>query len=157
MENGRLPQSFGYAKVPQFQKFGRGHENVLGLEVAVEDLVLVQVGQSKTDLDEKVPDRLLFEVFLGFHLPLNELLQVAGVGVLHDDGEHGHPRVRLGYEAVLVADNVDVAALLDDLNLVEGFVVVLRENETVNLAQRKMDAPLTFCEIPGVILSSLTT
>ena len=69
------PQSFRDAKVSQFEELRGGHEDVLGLEVAVEDLVLVQVRQGESDLDEKVSDGFLVEILVRFHLSLDELLK----------------------------------------------------------------------------------
>ena len=55
----------------------------------------------------------------------NSYVQVSCIRVLHDDGEDEHAGVGRGHEEVLVADDVHVAALLDDVDLVEGLVVVL--------------------------------
>ena len=70
-----VPEGTGNAEIAEFEELGRGHEDVLGLEVAVEDLVLVEVGEGEHDLHEEVADRLLVEQALGLSLPLDEVLK----------------------------------------------------------------------------------
>ena len=52
----RLPKCFRDAKVSQLEQFVSRDENVLGLDVPVEDVLLVQVLEGKTDLDKPVPN-----------------------------------------------------------------------------------------------------
>ena len=52
----RLPKCFRDAKVSQLEQFVSRDENVLSLDVPVEDVLLVQVLESKTDLDKPVPN-----------------------------------------------------------------------------------------------------
>lgn len=56
--------SLGNAEICQFEHSFLIDEYVMGLDVAVDDLVLVQVLQSQCHLDEEVHDEGLFEVLL---------------------------------------------------------------------------------------------
>ena len=85
----------------------------------MQDVILVQILQSESHLHQPVPNLLFREMHL-FDLPMpaNALLEVTGVGVFHDDVEDALTQGVVAEKAVFVADDVDVAAFADDLDLV---------------------------------------
>ena len=52
----KVPERLRDSKVPEFEKLIGGDENVLGLEISVDDVLLVQVLKREADLDEPVAD-----------------------------------------------------------------------------------------------------
>lgn len=92
-------------------------EDVLRFEVAVEDLLLMKVEEGEGHLGEPVDDLRLGEAFL----VSNFLVNVASLAVDHDDVE-----ILLAVEeGVLVGDDVGVAELLEEADLVLGVLAVL--------------------------------
>jgi hypothetical protein len=89
------------------------HEDVEGLDVPVQDLTLVDVLQSHADLDEQLPNALLFQRL--FILKLEVVRQVARVAELHHDIQ----RVLLD-EGFAVSDDEGVNELAHDGRLVDG-------------------------------------
>ena len=50
------PKCFRNSEVSQLEKFVGPDENILGLDISVDDVFLVQVLQRETNLHEPVPD-----------------------------------------------------------------------------------------------------
>ena len=63
----------------------RSEKYVLRLEVAVEDVLLVDVLEGKGDLDEPAEDVRFWEILVRLSLPLHHHAQVASIRVFHDD------------------------------------------------------------------------
>ena len=63
----------------------RSEKYVLRLEVAVEDVLLVDILEGKGDLDEPAEDVRFWEILVRLPLPLHHHAQVASIRVFHDN------------------------------------------------------------------------
>ena len=63
----------------------RSEKYVLRLEVAVEDVLLVDVLEGEGNLDEPAEDVRFWEILVRLPLPLHDHAQVASIRVFHDD------------------------------------------------------------------------
>mmetsp|Transcript_97077 Transcript_97077/g.307945 ORF Transcript_97077/g.307945 Transcript_97077/m.307945 type:complete len:282 (+) Transcript_97077:840-1685(+) len=107
------------AKVTQLDLAAGHEEDVLGLEVPVKHPPRVDVQQRETDLDEPSQDCCLRQQL---PLPLVDCrVDVAAVGVVHDDAEPALPC----HEHVLELDDVWVLQLLQHQCLLHRFLALL--------------------------------
>ena len=82
----RVRQRLRDAEISDLDQLLGGDEYVLGLEVPVENVLLVDILEGEGDLYEPAEDvRLGQELLQLLLLPLDEDGQVSGVGELHDD------------------------------------------------------------------------
>ena len=118
-----LPCCKSMQRHTQLHSFGavgvHGQENVGGLDIAVQDVALVHVQQREGNLDEDPPDHLLLE---RRSLDVNLMVQRLAVGVLHDNVQ----AVRLVHERSKVADDIGVAQLRQDLDLIRRALLLIR-------------------------------
>eukprot|EP00960_Hanusia_phi_P069409 767085-Hanusia_phi.AAC.2 len=87
-----LRQLLGDPEVPEPDVVGAVEEEVGGLDVSVDDSLLVEVPQRDHDLQEPLPDALLLDAGGGGAARAYELLQVPPLRVLRQDA-HGPARV----------------------------------------------------------------
>jgi len=106
-------------EVAQLYEALLGEEDVRWLDVAVDDLVLMQVEHGQKQLDEPVEHLTLLEEQRALRLDL--LLQVAALRELHHNAEH-----LLVLENVVEGDDVRVLQLLQDLCLLSALLALFR-------------------------------
>lgn len=113
--SSQLPtgQDLGNTKVSELEQTPRRHEDVLGLQIPVQDLTVVNVLHGEADLHEPVDDRALVQQ-LATPL-LQDIVQVAF-------GAPFHHNVQLAVldEALVAGDNVGVLERLEDLKRPRG-------------------------------------
>lgn len=112
-------EHLGDAEVPQLDEVLLDavvllEEEVLGLEIPVQDFLVVEVVDGEGDLGEPVEDLRLGEVLALLLHVFDFGVHVAEFAVDHDDAEVA---LVVG-EGVLVGDDVDVPEFLEDLELV---------------------------------------
>mmetsp|Transcript_33108 Transcript_33108/g.87552 ORF Transcript_33108/g.87552 Transcript_33108/m.87552 type:complete len:430 (+) Transcript_33108:38-1327(+) len=108
-------QHLGDAEVAHPQPVGGREEQVLALEVAVEDVLVVHVLQRQGPLGEPPQNLALLEGLPGLPGRADPLVQVPAVRVVHNDGQG----VVLG-EALAIAHNVWVLEAREYSHLVDG-------------------------------------
>ena len=87
----------------------------------MEDLSLMESPQTPHNLDEDIPDLLLFDVGLSLLVVADLLEHVAIVCILHDEAETGG---RFINESISVGDNVWVVNGGEDTNLIERILLL---------------------------------
>lgn len=89
--------------------------------------------EASNNLDEDVPDLLLFDVGLSFLVTANLLEDVAIVSVLHDEAQAGAGFVD---ESFLIGDHILLRDTRQDAHLVQGiFLLFLGQVKHLNLLQ----------------------
>ena len=93
----------------------RSEKYVLRLEVAVEDVLLVDVLEGKGDLDEPAEDVRFWEILVRLPLPLHDHAQVASIRVFHDDQDS------FGFQALphMICSIIPVMARLPTISMFE--------------------------------------
>lgn len=109
-------------EVSQLDVLGGVDEEVARLEVAVEDLLRVDVVEGDHELLEDLPDDLLGHVLVGLAALFDKAGDVAVLAVLHDDVDL---LVVLVDDAVLLAHYLFVIQLAQDVNLVYKLLAFL--------------------------------
>ena len=100
----------------------------------MEDLSLMESPQTPHNLDEDIPDLLLFDVGLSLLVVADLLEHVAIVCILHDEAETGS---RFINESISVGDNVWVVNGGEDTNLIERILLLfLGEAEHLYVLER---------------------
>lgn len=115
-----LAHELGDAEVADLHLVAGSDEDVVGLEVAVQDLLLVDVLEAQRQLDEplehlRLPQRTPLRA-----PPLQVLLQVAPLSVLHNDAD----RLAL-HKRLQVSHHVAVVHLLHQLYLLQDLLLCL--------------------------------
>jgi hypothetical protein len=92
------------------------HKNVLGLQITMQDLSIVNVLDRQTHLDKPVKD-LIFSVgdFADFLLICNFSIEVAAIGIVHD-----YAQALFVHKRLLISNNIRVSHGFQDVNLYKG-------------------------------------
>jgi len=114
--------NFRDVEIAKFDDHVLGHEDVRTLDVAVNNLDVVQGLQSPEHLDENVPDLLLSEVGICLLVGVDHLEQVTTVCVLHDDAERVAGVLEEGF---LVANHIWVLDRGQNSNFIESVFLFL--------------------------------
>mmetsp|Transcript_78579 Transcript_78579/g.240445 ORF Transcript_78579/g.240445 Transcript_78579/m.240445 type:complete len:223 (+) Transcript_78579:296-964(+) len=116
------------AEVAQLDLPGRHEENILGLQVAVQDLAVVHVLEGEVGLHEPLQDHLLAQEQPV--APLDLHVDVAAVRVIHDDAEPALPC----HEHLLKSHNVPVVHPLQHDRLLDRlFSLLLPHHRSLHL------------------------
>lgn len=109
-------------EVAQFVAALRGAEDVGALQIAVQDVDLVEGLESAGHLDEGLPELGLIEVRGPLEMLVDLLLDVARICQLHDDAEGLRAVVE---EGVAVVDDIGVGDGGEDAHLVQRVLLLL--------------------------------
>ena len=88
------------------------YQDVLGFEVTVKHLVVVNVLKPERQLNEPIEDLPLWEAFVALLCLLDSSLKVTPLTVIHDDTD-----VVFFYEAVVVSYDICMGQALQDFDL----------------------------------------
>ena len=108
----------GPTEIAQFHDPAPGDKDVLGLQVTMEDLLAVNVEQSRGNLDEHVHDFVLTkELLLALHLRCLPILDSSEHIALLTERSYDAQGLLMIYKAFLIADDVGVVECREELSL----------------------------------------
>ena len=82
-----LGESLGHAEVSDLEEIVLAQENIGGLDVTVDDVVRMEVGETLAELEENTPDGLLRERSIEALALADIVAEVTKWGIFHDTAQ----------------------------------------------------------------------